>query len=79
VTTPSEVSSHRCQIHSALSATECREALRDAGGSITVSQDLERHFQTFEIVYRQQNRLGLPVSGKRDSLMLQSYPPGEVR
>jgi carboxylate-amine ligase len=74
VTTPGEVGSHRCQVHSLLPAAECREALRYPASSGTVRQDLKCHFQAFEIVHRHQDSLGLPVPGQRYPLVLQPHP-----
>jgi len=79
VTPTGQVSSHRSQICAALPAADSRQALRNPGHGIAVPQDLERHFKAFEIVHGHQNGLWFPVPGERDPLMLQPYPPGQIR
>jgi hypothetical protein len=50
VSPPGEVSSHRGQVHSLLSAAKRGEAVRNPSGGGTIRQDFQCHLQAFEIV-----------------------------
>jgi hypothetical protein len=70
MTTPGKVGAHGLKIHPLLTAAKRGKALRDPRGGSAVSEDLECHLESFEIVHRQQYGLGLTIPGQRDALML---------
>jgi len=76
---PGQVLTDGPQVCPGLATAERGQTLGDAGYRFAVAEDLQGHLQAVQVVYRQQQSLGLAVACQGYPLMLLAYSPRQLR